>query len=116
MSICGETRNTLGCCVTTAYLIYATEIAHMLHMGLHCRYHKLIAVCFPTEPELRGQGEVKNIAIVMLKIRLFRHHQNGPMVALKLPLQNDIYPISCPRPAARWLCDLSQGHMISLGS
>lgn len=39
MPIDGEILITLGFTAAVDHPIYATEIANMLHIGLHCRHH-----------------------------------------------------------------------------
>lgn len=79
----------------------------------------MISVCFFTEPEMRGLGEVKEeheSIPYAVKNSAFRHHWNGSMVALKWSLQNVTYPILCPRSAAKGLHDFSKDHIIQVSN
>lgn len=87
----------------------------MLHVGPHSAITRWSQYILPPNPREGDQARSKKVSVVLLKTGLFRHHQNGPVVALQLPLRNVIYPISCPMPATQRLCDLSQGPTISLG-
>lgn len=110
LPICGEAHNTRGSWATTDYLIYATESVNMLHMGLHYRHHGMISVCFPSEPDIRGQGEVKKS-----RNRAFQASSKWPHGGINIATAKCHLPNFMSRPATKWLCDRSQGHMIYLG-
>lgn len=87
-----------------------------------CSHHPMTSACLSPEPEPEpetrgdGEGRKRRKRCGAVPSSAAWGHPNGPVVALKCPLQNAIYPISHPVPATQWLGDLLQGHVISLGS
>lgn len=94
-----------------SYLCYRSS--QVVARGPPLGHHEMVSVHPPTEPEIRGQSEVKKkVSIMRLKTGLFRQHPNGC---------TQIAPAKCHLPNVmshachQRLCDLSQGHTISLG-
>lgn len=111
--ICGETPNTLGCCANADYLIYAIEVAKLLHVALHSAITRWSQYILPPNPRYGGKARSKKrVSVMRLKTGLFRQHPNGC---------TQIAPAKCHLPNVmshachQRLCDLSQGHTISLG-
>lgn len=54
--ICGETPNTLGCCANADYLIYAIEVAKLLHVALHSAITRWSQYILPPNPRYGGKA------------------------------------------------------------
>lgn len=80
-----------------SYLCYRSS--QVVARGPPLGHHEMVSVHPPTEPEIRGQSEVKKkVSVMRLKTGLFRQHPNG---CTQIAPANVIYPMSCPMPATR---------------